>query len=455
MRRTTTLVTLQLLLLLSSVSLLFGGKPEWVLKRPIVPDAYVGIGMMHKSQPASAYAEAAKNIALNDIASQITVTISSDVLRKVLETQEALADEFQSNIRASAKADLEGVELLDTYEDDDEYWVYLRIAKSEYEARRAAKMRNAVAIAQDLALNGRRSEHEGNVAHAFGFYGRTFIPLEKYLSEPVEAQLDGKKVLLVNEMYNSLQSLLGRLDVTSAETKIAGKIGRPLKKSLDFSASLGGASKTPVANLPFTVRFTRGSGSMVDHILTDRNGRAAIDVQKITSPERIQTIEAKMDLHSLLGGDTLSPVVQTLLSSFTLPKLTFTLNVSGVDVFVEANESMFGQKLTENRIEPILKSSLGEQGFAFVNDKSQASLAISLTAEARKGSELRGLAFAFASATVSVYDLETNREVFKSSVEEVKQGSNSFEKAAYKGFQVIAEKLVDELMPRLVQKIQQ
>ncbi len=442
------------LLSLICFSLTYGGKPEWAEKRPILPGVYVGIGMMQKNQPASTYIEAAKNIALNDIASQITISISSDVLRNVFETNEKLGEEFQSHIRASAKADLEGVQLVDTYEDDEEYWVYLKLSKADYEARRAARIKNAVSISQDLATNGRKSEREGNIAKALGLYARAFIPLEKYLSEPIEAQLDGHSVLLVNELYNSVQTLLGNIELKTDDGTANAKISRPLKKPLAFLATLEVPGKNPIASLPFTVQFTRGSGDVVHHVVTDRNGRAQCDVQKITSVERIQTVEATMDLRRLVGSDTLSPVIQTILSSFAPPKLTFTLNVSGVDVFVESNESMFGQKLSENRIEPVLKTHLGENGFAFVNDKSLASLAINVSAQARKGSEIRGLAFAFVSATISVYDLETHREIFKSSLEDVKEGSSSFEKAAYKGFQAIAERTVDELMPKLVEKIQ-
>jgi len=101
-----------------------------------------------------------------------------------------------------------------------------------------------------------------------------------------------------------------------------------------------------------------------------------------------------------------------------------------------------------------VKSELGARNFSFVDDRSRASLLISIAAQARKGTESFGLAFAFASATVSVLDLETGQEIFKSSINDVKEGSDSFEKAGYKSLETLARRIAGDMVPRLVDKIQ-
>lgn len=435
-------------------SIAFSEKPEWVRKRPIIQQFYVGIGMSQKNRPAVEYTEGAKNIALGDIASQITVSISSDVLRRVLEKNETLEEEFQSRIRASATADLEGIQLIDTYESDEEYWVYYRLSKADYEAHRAQKLNAAATRSLDLYSNGRKNEQERNVGEALGLYAQAFGPIEKYLAEPLQVYYEGRQVYLVNEIYNSLGSLLNRIELTTDGGKRNAKIGRPLKQPLEVIAIMKDPGPTAAANLPFKFIFTRGSGEIVSQARTDKQGTAKCEVHKITASDRIQTIEAILDLQALAGGESTSPVVRTVLSSFTLPGTRFVLTVSGVDVFVEADESMFGQNLKQKRIEPLVKSELGAKSFSFVDDISKASLVITIKADARKGAENFGLAFAFVSATVSVLDLETGQEVFKSSVNDVKEGSDSFEKAAYKGFDTAGRRIVGELLPRLIEKVQ-
>lgn len=439
---------------LLGTSVAFGGEPEWVTKRPIDQQSYIGIGMARKGRPAAEYTEAAKNVALNDIASQITVSISSDVLRTVLEKNEQFQEEFQSSIRASATADLEGVRLMDTYESDEEYWVYYLLSKAGYAARRAEKLNAAATQSLDIFSRGKQSEQEGRIGQALGLYAQAFGPIEKYLAEPLVVQSDGQSVYLVNEVYSSLRTLLGRIEIKTSEAERDAKIGRPLKKPLELTAVLRDSTPSPVARLPFRFAFTRGAGEYVDRVQTDTRGVARCEVQKITAADRIQIVEAELDLRALAGGEQVSPVVRTLLGSFTIPTTRFVLNVSGVDVFVDADESMFGKPLDQNRIEPVVKSELGARNFSFVDERSKASLLISIKADVRKGSESYGLAFAFASAAVSVLDLETGKELYKNSISDVKEGSDSFEKAASKGLNTLAQRIAREMVPQLADKVQ-
>jgi hypothetical protein len=415
---------------------------------------YIGIGIAQKNRPATEYTEGARNSALNDIASQITVSISSDVLRKVLEKNEQLEEEFQSSIRASATADLEEVELVDTYETGEEYWVYCRLSRADYAERRSRKLSAAAAQSLNLYSRAAQSEREGRIGQALGLYARAFGPIERYVTEPLVVDHEGRTLYLVSEIYTALRTLLDRIEVRPSAPERDAKIGRPLNKPLEFAAILSGAASTPATQLPFRVAFTRGAGECVDLVHTDDGGIARCKVQKVTASDRIQVVEARLDLQSLAGGEQISPVVRAVLSSFALPETRFVLNVSGVEVFVQTDEAMFGKPLQEKRIEPVVRSELHARNFALVDEKSRAALVVSIRADVRKGSEDYGLAFAFSSADVSVLDIETGEEVFRSSISDVKEGSDSFEKAAYRSLNTLARKIAGEMVPRLVEKVQ-
>jgi len=196
-----------------------GDEPDWVRKHPVIQGYYVGIGMARKVRTTAESAEAAKNVARNDIAGQISVSISSDVLRTILEENEKVREEFTSSIRASATADLENLELVDTYESDEEYWVYLRLSKADFQARRAAKLEAAAGQALDLYAKGRESERAQDVATAIGLYARAFAPVEKYLAEPLTLDDGGRQVYLLNEMYGSLRSLLEKIELKPVDAE--------------------------------------------------------------------------------------------------------------------------------------------------------------------------------------------------------------------------------------------
>jgi hypothetical protein len=431
-----------------------GDEPDWVRKHPVIQGYYVGIGMARKVRTAAESAEAAKNVARNDIAGQISVSISSDVLRTVLEENEKVREEFTSSIRASATADLENLELVDTYESDEEYWVYLRLSKADFQARRAAKLEAAAGQALDLYAKGRESERAQDVATAIGLYARAFAPVEKYLAEPLTLDDGGRQVYLLNEMYGSLRSLLEKIELRPVDAEREGTIGRPLTPPLELTAVLKGPRPSPVTGIPVRFAFTRGAGDCVDRAQTNAQGIVRCPVRKITSSESIQSVEATLDLEDLADGDRLSPTIRALLGSFPLPRATFVLNISGVDVFVRSEESIYGALQEQKRIEPLLKSGLESRGYVFVEEKSRATLAILIRADVRRGQESHGLAFAYASGTVSVTDLETGREIFADSINDVKEGSDSFEKAGARSLSTLARRIANDLVPRIIEKTQ-
>lgn len=429
-------------------------QPAWVSKRPADPAYYIGIGAAQKVKGSTDHIQKAKDNALNDLASGITVTVSSEIMRKVVETNATIEDNFKSQIQTSAKAELEGVEWVDTYDGDGQYWVYCRISKEAYEAAKQRRITNAMKLAIDLYASGQKFEQENNVARALTYYVQSLGPMEKYLGEPLETEIGGKKVILVNEIFSSLQNLLGQVELKSVNPKQDGKVGMPLKQPFEVTAALSGSKPGPIANLPLKFTFIRGSGEMVDNSTTDNTGDAKCDIHKITATDRIQIVEAKIFLAGMISADSSSLILSAVLNSLSVPSTRMVLSVTGLQVYVDADESQFGTKLKQPRIEPAIKNTLVEKGFAFTDDMANASVVINIKADSRRGSETMGLCVSYVDATVSVLDMRSGEEIYKNSMNNVKGISDTFEKGAFKAFDECAKNIVDGLLPKLVEKIQ-
>ena len=429
-------------------------QPSWVTKRPVDPDYYIGIGAAQKVKGSTDYIQKAKDNALNDLASGITVTVSSEIMRKVVETNASLEDNFKSQIQTSAKAELEGVEWVDTYDGDGQYWVYCRISKAAYEAAKQRRITNALKLATDLYESGQKFEQLNNIARALTYYVQSLNPLEKYLGEPLETEIGGKKVILVNEIFSSLQNVLGQIELKSVNPKQDGKVGMPLKKPFEVTAMYTGTNAGPIANLPLKFTFIRGAGEMVDNSTTDNTGDAKCDIHKVTATDKIQIVEAKIFLAGMITADSSSVILSAVLNSLSVPTTRMVLNVTGLEVYVDADESQFGAKLDQPRIEPAIKNKLVEKGFAFTNDMANASVVINVKASSRRGSETMGLCVSYVDATVSVLDMRSGEEIYKNSMNNVKGISDTFEKGAFKAFDECAKNIVHGLLPKLVEKIQ-
>jgi hypothetical protein len=436
------------------VPILAYAQPSWVTKRPIDPVYYIGIGAAQKTKGSTDYIQKAKDNALNDLASGITVTVSSEIMRKVVETNASIEDNFKSQIQTSAKAELEGVEWVDTYDGDGQYWVYCRISREAYEAAKQRRIKNALKLSADLYTTGQKFEQENNVARALTYYVQSLSPMEKYLGEPLETEIGGKKVILVNEIFSSLQNLLGQIELTSLTPKQDGKVGMALKKPFEVTATLTGSKAGPVVNLPLMFTFIRGSGEMVKNNSTDNTGDAKCDIHKITASDRIQIVEAKIFLAGMISADSSSVILSAVLNSLSVPSTRMVLTVTGLEVYVDADESQFGAKMKQPRIEPAIKNKLAEQGFAFTNDMANATVVINIKADSRRGSETMGLCVSYVDATISVLDMRSGEEIYKNSMNNVKGISDTFEKGAFKAFDEAAKNVVDGLVPKLVEKIQ-
>ena len=109
--------------------------PEWVQARPTSQIYYVGIGSARKTADPNGYMQAAKQSALADLASDISINISSNSVLSAFETQQRFFEDYSSTIKADAQKELEGYEIVETWEDLTNYWVYYKIGRASCRER--------------------------------------------------------------------------------------------------------------------------------------------------------------------------------------------------------------------------------------------------------------------------------------------------------------------------------
>jgi hypothetical protein len=99
--------------------------PNWVSSRPNNGFKYVGIGFAEKK--GGNYQMDAKKNALYDLASEIKVDISSNSVLYTVQNNNNFNENFNSLIKLSNSDNIEGYTLVDSYENDKQYWVYYQL----------------------------------------------------------------------------------------------------------------------------------------------------------------------------------------------------------------------------------------------------------------------------------------------------------------------------------------
>jgi len=225
----------KILLFIFLLSLVFAQskKPNWVEKRPNTPAFYHGIGVVPKSGTTQEYLQRSKDAALNDIAQQITVSIDASQISKLSEKLDEFKEEYQYAVQTSTKADLEGVEPVDTWESDDQYWVYFRLDIAEYKKRQAEKLRKATALSLDFFTKAKTFEKANNIGDALQSYIQALAAVEKFLGETLEVQFNDTKIFLGNEIFTSLQTILNQIELKAKNPKVDAQVGKPLRQPLE------------------------------------------------------------------------------------------------------------------------------------------------------------------------------------------------------------------------------
>ncbi len=430
-------------------------RPVWIEQRPVDNAYYIGIGYASKTKHPTDYQKVARDNALSDIASQIKVQISSDIMQQVVEKAGMVADEFKSFVRSSTKAELEGYELVDSYETDKDYWVYYRLSKAKYKSLKKAKLNKAKALSLDMFKKAQAAENTGQIAKALLFYFQSVPPIEKYVNESLEAEINGQHIYLFNEIYASLQRLLSGLKLESLTPELKGKLGQPIATPLKVRINfMQGAAGRPVQNMPVRFSFTRGAGDLIKQAYSDAAGIAKTRVLRISSADNLQIVQARIDLNKLVNQENPSVVLKGIMNSLVAPTARFLIHVTGLTAYVETDESIMGQKVAVRQLGPALKKALSDKGFTFSPSAAKADYLIKVKAVARRGAEMYGLHSSFVTLTFSVTDLHSGQEIYKSSLDDVKGIDLTYEKAGVKALSNAAKEISDKLIPEFLQKIQ-
>ena len=259
-----------------------------------------------------------------------------------------------------------------------------------------------------------------------------------------EFELINNSVAIVPQDIKNLK-MLEDIQITSHTVGASGKAGLGLDKDLVASVVVDGKE---MEGIP--VRFFNNNGGVeYCSTITDKSGKATCKVKKISGEYQNQIIVAEIDLDKYLSTDT-TEYVKNVLKNKDLPKASFKVTVKPSTINIQADENNFGKSLDVKLIEPQIKESLASKGFDFSDSSEDTDYVIKIRASSRKGGYFGGVCFAYVDVTISVYDNNLGKEIYKESINNVKGGGGTFDQAGGKAFYEASEDVKDKVIEILV-----
>ncbi len=298
--------------LLIMVEVVTAQQPEWVTNRPNSPTYYIGVASASKTN--TNYQKIAKRNALDDLLGEIRITIQSVSILNQIDKNGTFKEEFESTIKSSVADEIENLELVDTYEDEQNYWVYYRISKEEYADQKQRNREQVQKMAMQFYGKARNAEESKNYVTAIDFYLQTLLAIKAYWGENIEATYEGESIFLALESYTQLQRLLDEIDLVPSENTLSFS-SRIENKTLVVKVE--DDDDLPIAKIPLLVTYLP-QRAQSNSYFTNENGEAIISVSLASSIDFNQ-IEVLLNLKHFSKGNADDRFYQYLMQSLRCP----------------------------------------------------------------------------------------------------------------------------------------
>lgn len=356
--------------------------PSWVQGRPNQAGYYIGIGSARKTTPD--YQQAAKQSALADLASDISVSISSQSVLNAFESQNYFSEDFRSSIRAETQKELEGYEVVDSWEDQNTYWVYYRLSKDAY--KRMVEEKKAAAAAKSLDFYDKAiSALDANDAKsALLMLVKALEPIKPYFAETITVTYRDKQIFLGNEIITALSNTLSTLTISgpkTADVKFGWGIG-----SEQLTYSVNNNNGIPQRAMPLKVTYTERPFTNY-RIVTNQQGEASVSIGVVRSKKVNETISVEIDFETIVKEGTRDFAIGKMLSRMKTPSANTKINIIRPKFYITSDETNLGNPIEHKPLANALKRKVLETGFPVTENPSEADYFINLNASTQKAGQ--------------------------------------------------------------------
>lgn len=426
--------------------------PNWVSSRPNNGFKYVGIGVADKTKGGAYQIEAKKN-ALYDLSSEIKVNISSNSVLYTVQNNNNFNENFNSLIKLSSSDNIEGYTLVDSYENEKQYWVYYQLDKQEYLNQKALKKQQTVTKASNLIASSFYDEKNKDFSSSLKKRIQAFGVLTPYLSEEINfdpSQTNGVKSVF--DLTNLIQQQLQSIAVVPQKVIPTLKPYQQSYSALTYSLEL--KSKTPLQNFPLLVTSDEDRINVNENTSTNLNGELQVKVNSVEPLNQYVSFSLNPDISTLMGSDSVGRAGIALLKQFIQTSaLKVQANVTIINLYISSVEKNFGKPTGLNSIETFIKQRFNGQEIRLTDQPAEADYIIESVAETQEdiSSDIlqKNYNIRLASLIINLQlkNKASGEVIFKTQVNDVYGYANSAEKAGLNAYSnpKISGKLAESL----------
>ncbi len=417
-------------------------RPQWLNRRPIDPNYYIGISGSSKMKDKFGYASSSQTKALENIASEIKVKVESNSVLYELEKNSEFKDSYESVVQSKTSQSIEGYELVDSWENEEEYWVYYRLSKAKYQGLQEQKHTAALEKAKGYYLRAIDASKQKELSLAVKMHLSSLKALEAYLGELNNYQVNGQNISLTQSNFEKLQTIFLKIKIKGDDSY---QNTRGVTRNQEIFVSTFYDDQL-AEGVPLKILFKNGKGLFSTTHSLNASGEAKFILEKITSPSLTQELLITLD-NDVFDNDFLSTA---LLKNMQLPKKIVTVEVNNPMVFIKSEELQLGQDISTSYLRDEVNKQSVNHGFGIALNESSADLIIYIQADTRRGAENDGVFVSYLSLDLKVLNAKTKRQLYAGSLIDLKGVQLDYKGASDDAY----KKSINQLDKKILREIQ-
>lgn len=390
-------------------------RPSWVKQHPMEGLSYTGIGMAKLSEEQ--YMKKAKDRALVDLASGIEVSVSSNSLLNVVESDGEISESFSQSSSFAVNVDLSMVKVVDSWHGDGEYWVYCELNRFIYEEYIENCKRKAIEDSFGYWYRAQAAVNSGDLFTGMDLLSKAWSVIEPVIGYDLRCTVEGKTINLSTEIYSSIKNLFNGISIVANPSNVNVKAFQKTETPVAIGVY---KDNMPVRNMRLKSSFVSGAGSLSGMTPTNSNGESVLYIQNITSKQDPQEIHVMLDVEyfeSIIKGKY-SALFGNCFASLPEASVMLSLESKQISAFVKCKQTDL------DALERSVKSMLVNNYFNIAPSPASADVVVELNNRFVKGNivsgELYNMIEYFSSLDINIVDNRTSESLLSYSINDVR-----------------------------------
>ncbi len=418
--------------------------PDWVKSKPSSDIFYYGIGIANKNGNTD-HINIAKEKALADLSSEIKTVVSTQSVLFKFESSFGYSEDFTATTTLVSQEDLEGFELVSTYDFGTYYYVWYRLSKALYAEIKEKRKTDAANKSLDYYIKVKEAKSQNLYFNAITNCIKGLEIVKPYLTESLEIQYQNETIYLGNELFSELLAIVNDIKITANKSEIRLKRGEVSMDELRFTCRNANNHILPGLPIIFTLKQRPLANN---HVESDIKGEVGYSLNQINGLSENELFTASVDLSGIASQITTDPSYRKLLRKIDAPKSQVRIQVSNPTFYVSTIEKNLNVDLETKIIEKKVKQTLSEIGYPVVDQKEMADYvfeSISNTITSKQDSKFY---YVDMQGEMKIYN-KNSQMVFHKPIENIKGVQLSYRDAGIDAYKNLSENITRNLANRI------